>query len=68
MYKEYREMSRCAAVVACYQDMAARHRARFRSVQVIRVAEISNADVHRIIRAQKGNRALFSAKRPSTYY
>ncbi|KAJ2955443.1 hypothetical protein NQZ79_g8567 [Umbelopsis isabellina] len=86
MYKEYREMSRCAAVVACYQDMAARHRARFASVQIIRVAEISNADVrrpyikqlltpklafplpHRVIRSQKGNRALFSAKRPSTYY
>jgi large subunit ribosomal protein L18Ae len=34
MYKEYREMSRVAAVDALYQDMAARHRSRFRSVQV----------------------------------
>lgn len=34
MYKEYRELSRADAVHACYQDMAARHRARFRSVQV----------------------------------
>lgn len=34
MYKEYREMSRVAAVEALYQDMAARHRTRFRSVQV----------------------------------
>lgn len=34
MYKEYREMSRAAAVDSLYQDMAARHRARFRSVQV----------------------------------
>jgi len=34
MYKEYREMSRCEAVDALYQDMAARHRARFRSVHV----------------------------------
>lgn len=34
MYKEYREMSRVAAVDALYQDMAARHRSRFRDVQV----------------------------------
>lgn len=34
MYKEYREMSRCEAVESMYQDMAARHRARFRSVSV----------------------------------
>ena len=34
MYKEYREMSRVAAVEALYQDMVARHRTRFRSVQV----------------------------------
>jgi large subunit ribosomal protein L18Ae len=34
MYKEYREMSRTDAVESLYQDMAARHRARFRSVQV----------------------------------
>jgi len=86
MYKEYRELSRTDAVESCYQDMAARHRARFRSVQIIRVAEIANADVrrpyisqllapklrfplpHRVVRAQKGNRALFLAKRPSTFY
>jgi len=34
MYKEYREMSRTDAVESMYQDMAARHRARFRSVHV----------------------------------
>ena len=34
MYKEYRELSRAAAVKSLYQDMAARHRARFRSIQV----------------------------------
>lgn len=34
MYKEFRELSRADAVHACYQDMAARHRARFRSIQV----------------------------------
>ena len=35
MYKEYREMSRTDAVEALYQDMAARHRSRFRSIHVI---------------------------------
>ena len=41
MYKEYREMSRTDAVEALYQDMAARHRSRFRSihVRVIQVAQ-----------------------------
>ncbi len=34
MYKEYREMSRTEAVDTLYQDMAARHRARFRSIHV----------------------------------
>lgn len=34
MYKEYRETSRVAAVEALYSDMAARHRARFRSIHV----------------------------------
>lgn len=36
MYKEYREMSRTEAVEALYQDMAAQHRARFRSIHVCR--------------------------------
>lgn len=34
MYKEFRELSRTAAVKSLYQDMAARHRARFRSIHV----------------------------------
>lgn len=34
MYKEFREMSRTEAVEALYQDMAARHRARFGSINV----------------------------------
>ena len=42
MYKEYREMSRVAAVDALYQDMAARHRSRFRDVQVRTNHNISN--------------------------
>ena len=34
MYKEFRELSRTDAVKRLYLDMAARHRARFRSIHV----------------------------------
>ena len=45
MYKEYRELSRTDAVEALYQDMAARHRARFRSVHVcFHQADLQNLD------------------------
>ncbi|KAF8579662.1 60S ribosomal protein L18A [Ramaria rubella] len=48
MYKEYRELTRADAVRSMYQDMAARHRARFRSVHILRVVEIEkSADVRR---------------------
>jgi hypothetical protein len=68
------------------QDMAARHRARFRSVQIIRVAEVKDADIrrqyikqlltpklafplpHRLANVDKKHRALFVAKRPTTFY
>ena len=44
MYKEYREMSRTEAVDALYQDMAARHRARFRSIHILKVVEVEKTD------------------------
>ncbi|BFZ64036.1 60S ribosomal protein L20B [Saitoella coloradoensis] len=44
MYKEYRVMSRVEAVEALYQDMAARHRARFRSIHIIRVVELQKTE------------------------
>lgn len=62
MYKEYRDVTRTSAVTTCCklsfveillsirlldQDMASRHRARFRSIQIIRVAEVKSADVRR---------------------
>ncbi|KAL8964414.1 MAG: hypothetical protein Q9183_004466, partial [Haloplaca sp. 2 TL-2023] len=48
MYKEYREMSRTDAVEALYQDMAARHRARFRSIHILKVVEVEKAvDIRR---------------------
>ncbi|KAG4301309.1 hypothetical protein PCANB_002406 [Pneumocystis canis] len=49
MYKEYREVSRTAAVKALYQDMASRHRSRFRSIHILRVVEIKKtSDVKRL--------------------
>ncbi|KAI6118112.1 ribosomal L18ae/LX protein domain-containing protein [Pisolithus thermaeus] len=44
MYKEFRELSRADAVKSLYQDMAARHRARFRSIHILRVVELKKAD------------------------
>jgi len=83
MYKEFRSMSRAEAVDSLYQDMAARHRARFRSIQILRVAEIEKTDdvkrphVKQLLtpklrfplphRVNK-SRSLFLGKRPSTFY
>ncbi|RKF72250.1 60S ribosomal protein L20-B [Golovinomyces cichoracearum] len=44
MYKEYRGMSRTDAVEALYQDMAARHRSRFRSIHILKVVELEKTD------------------------
>ncbi|KZV59840.1 60S ribosomal protein L18A [Peniophora sp. CONT] len=82
MYKEFRELSRATAVKALYQDMAARHRARFRSIQILRVVEIEKTeDVRRPYikqlltpnlkfplphRVSKA-RSTFVASRPSTF-
>ncbi|KAI9660803.1 MAG: 60S ribosomal protein L20 [Alyxoria varia] len=40
MYKEFREMSRTDAVATLYQEMAARHRARFRTISILKVVEV----------------------------
>ncbi|GAA95901.1 uncharacterized protein L969DRAFT_95394 [Mixia osmundae IAM 14324] len=83
MYREYRELTRADAVHTCYQDMAARHRARFSSIQILRVAELkSTSDVRRAHLKQlltpklrfplphrvTKTRGTFSATRPSTFY
>eukprot|EP01101_Sappina_pedata_P012881 TRINITY_DN9229_c1_g1_i1.p1 TRINITY_DN9229_c1_g1~~TRINITY_DN9229_c1_g1_i1.p1 ORF type:complete len:189 (+),score=88.72 TRINITY_DN9229_c1_g1_i1:61-627(+) len=47
VYKEFRDVTRIGAVNQLYQDMAARHRARFRSVQIIEVRRIGNTRVTR---------------------
>ncbi|CAO3630741.1 unnamed protein product [Cunninghamella echinulata] len=53
MYKEYRSLSCVGAVENCYQDMAARHRPCFGSIQIIRaisinfcVPEVAVTDIH----------------------
>ena len=40
MYKEYRDVTRVGAVETMYQDLAARHRARFRSIHILKVVEL----------------------------
>lgn len=83
MYKEYRDVSRVGAVETMYQDLAARHRARFRSIHILKVVELAKTeDVKRQYirqfltadlkfplphRVQKSAN-LYSPKRPTTYY
>ncbi|KAJ5526692.1 60S ribosomal protein L20-B [Penicillium tannophilum] len=83
MYKEFREMSRTDAVDALYQDMAARHRARFGSIHVLKVVEITDADsirrpyIKQLLgknvkfplphRSANPGKKLFSYSRPSTF-
>ena len=61
MYKEFRELTRADAVKALYQDMAARHRARFRSIHVrvpmIVVLDSSHRVVQilRVVEIEKGD-------------
>eukprot|EP00939_MAST-03C_sp_MAST-3C-sp1_P005336 g5336.t1 len=47
MYKEFRDTSLIGAINQLYAEMASRHRARNRSIQVIRVEEIDASDCRR---------------------
>jgi large subunit ribosomal protein L18Ae len=47
MYREYRDLTIAAAVTQCYRDMAARHRARSHSIQIMKVEEIPAAKCKR---------------------
>lgn len=83
MYKEYRDVTRVGAVETMYQDLAARHRARFRNIHILKVVELEkNDDVKRQYvrqyltkdlkfplphRVQKSTK-LFAAQAPSTFY
>merc|ERR1712153_153733 len=45
MYKEFSALTQNEAVATMYQEMAGRHRARFSSIHIIKVAEISGVGV-----------------------
>merc|ERR1711934_513911 len=47
LYKEYRDVTLTGAVTQMYQDMAARYRARFRSVQILKTATVASKDCKR---------------------
>lgn len=47
MYKEYRDVCTTGAVEQMYMEMSGRHRARWSSIQVLKVQEVSNEDVRR---------------------
>jgi large subunit ribosomal protein L18Ae len=56
MYKEYRDVSRTLAVQSLYSDMAARHRARFRSIHVpssTHLWSVSNQQIIRVVEIPK---------------
>lgn len=83
MYKEYRDVTRVGAVEQMYQDLAARHRARFRNIHILKVVELEKTDdvkrqyVKQFLskdlkfplphRILKSH-TLYAAKRPSTFY
>ena len=47
MYKEYRDTSLIGAVKQCYSEMAGTHRARDRSIQIIKTAVVADEDLRR---------------------
>ncbi|KAG4072713.1 hypothetical protein HA402_001825 [Bradysia odoriphaga] len=84
MYREYRDLTVGDAVTSCYRDMGARHRARAHSIQIIKVEAIAASKCRRPHVKQfhdskirfplvqrvhhKGSRALFSFRKPKTYF
>ncbi|ODV58549.1 60S ribosomal protein eL20 [Ascoidea rubescens DSM 1968] len=83
MYKEYRDVTRVGAVEIMYQDLAARHRARFRSIHILKVVELEKTDdvkrnyvkqfLHPHLKFPLPHRVpkstnTFSYKRASTFY
>lgn len=47
MYKEYRDVSATGAVEQMYMEMSGRHRARWSSIHVLKVQEVSPEDARR---------------------
>eukprot|EP00794_Sanderia_malayensis_P005990 gene5990-6686_t len=83
MYREYRDTTVCGAVSQCYMDMAARHRARKTSIQIMKVEVVPANKCKRPHITQFHNskirfplthrvvksqfKSTFVAKRPSTF-
>lgn len=83
MYKEYRDVRRVGAVQTMYQDLAARHRARFRNIHILKIVELKKiSDVRRLYVKQFMEKKLkfplphrvikskkiFQYVRPNTFY
>ena len=82
MYREYRDLTICGAVTQCYRDMAARHRARSSSIQILKVEPVAASKCRRPHVTQFHNskikfplphrvmksqfKSTFVAKRPNT--
>merc|ERR1719263_1956821 len=47
MYKEYRDVTLAGAVSLMYQELSSRYRARFRSIQILKTAQVGSKDVKR---------------------
>ncbi|KAG2775484.1 hypothetical protein JG687_00016817 [Phytophthora cactorum] len=47
MYKEYRDVTLCKAVEQMYSELAGRHRARPRSIQIMRTAIVAAKDTQK---------------------
>jgi len=47
MYKEYRDVCTTGAVEQMYMEMSGRHRARWSSIQVLKVQEVAEEDIRR---------------------
>ncbi|XP_002166736.1 large ribosomal subunit protein eL20 isoform X1 [Hydra vulgaris] len=83
MYREYRDVTTTGAVTQCYQDMAARHRARASSIQILKVETVESKNCKRPHVKQMHNskmrfplphrvlkssfRTTFQARRPHTF-
>lgn len=52
MYKEYRDVTMTGAVEQMYMEMSGRHRARWSSIQVLKVVVVEDEDVRRPITQQ----------------
>ena len=52
MYREYRDLKLTGAVDQMYNEMAGRHRARPRSIQIIRTGTVHDNDVKRVAMLQ----------------